>query len=207
MFILGLTGGYCAGKNEVAIILEKCGWRLTDVDELGHAALPLVCDELVDAFGSSILKEDGSIDRKKLGSLVFNDTEQLKKLENIVHPAMLSLLDEEIEKAQQNIIEKLCINAALLYRFPQLDSCDAIIEVRAPIYLRIARAMQRDHLSFDEALNRISSQKDLWRKRSSICVPIYMLWNLQSLDELEADTLQLLKRIEDEIKQKRSFIE
>ncbi|HPD69633.1 MAG TPA: dephospho-CoA kinase, partial [Rectinema sp.] len=100
-----------------------------------------------------------------------------------------------------------CINAALLYRFPQLDSCDAIIEVRAPIYLRIARAMQRDHLSFDEALHRISSQKDLWRKRSSICVPIYMLWNLQSLDQLEADTLQLLKRIEDEIKQKRSFIE
>jgi len=131
----------------------------------------------------------------------------LKILENIVHPAMLSLLDKEIEKAQENSIEKLCINAALLYRFPQLDLCDAVIEVRAPLYLRIIRAVQRDHLSFDEALNRISSQKELWTNRSSISVPIYMLWNLKSLDELESDTLELLKRIESEIKGKRGFTE
>ncbi len=207
MFLLGLTGGYCAGKNEVANILEKSGWKIVDVDKLGHAALPLVCNELIDAFGDSILKEDCSIDRKRLGSLVFNDRERLKILENIVHPAMLSLLDKEIKKAQENSIEKLCINAALLYRFPQLDLCDAVIEVRAPLYLRIIRAVQRDHLSFDEALNRISSQKELWTNRSSISVPIYMLWNLKSLDKLESDTLELLKRIESEIKGKRGFTE
>ncbi|HQQ72643.1 MAG TPA: dephospho-CoA kinase [Rectinema sp.] len=205
MFILGLTGGYCVGKNEVASILEKSGWKVTDVDKLGHVALPLVCNELIDAFGDSILREDGSIDRKKLGTLVFNNRERLTSLENIVHPAMLSLLDKEIEKAQQNSIQKLCINAALLYRFPQLDSCDAVIEVRAPLYLRIDRAIQRDHLSFDEALHRISSQKELWRKRSDVSVPIYMLWNLKSLEELEADALELLKKIENEIKGKRSF--
>jgi dephospho-CoA kinase len=195
MRIIGLTGGYCAGKNEVAKILTQYGWKVVDVDKLGHAALLQVSDQLIQVFGESILKEDGTIDRKKLGAMVFSDKNRMNALEARVHPAMLSLLDKEVEEAQKNHAEKFCINAALLYRFPQITLCKAVIEVRSPLYQRILRAQQRDRLSITGALERIKNQKYLWDMRPNEGIPIYMLWNSGSYAELEASTAVLLNKI------------
>ncbi len=202
MCIIGLTGGYCAGKNEVARILTQYGWEVIDVDKLGHAALLQVSDQLIRSFGESIRKEDGGIDRKKLGAIVFSDKNQLNVLESTVHPVMLSLLDHEIGKAQKNRVEKLCINAALLYRFPQIKCCRAIIEVRSPLYQKIMRAQERDHLSIAGALQRIENQKYLWSMRPQGEIPIYMLWNVGTYAELEANTAVLLRKfVSDDRKQ------
>ncbi len=196
MMILGLTGGYCAGKNEVAALLEERGWRVCDVDKLGHRALAESINALTMAFGASIVVSDGSIDRARLAKIVFADSARLKKLESIVHPAMYALLDREIEIAARQGVTRFCINAALLYRFPQIRVCRAVIEVRAPLYLRLARAQSRDHVSGTEALERIASQREFWNMRPS-GIPISMLWNTGSQGALRARLLALLAEIED----------
>lgn len=195
MCSIGLTGGYCAGKNEVANILVRYGWNVIDVDKLGHAALLQVSEQLINTFGDSIRKKDGGIDRKRLGEIVFSDKKKLNVLESMVHPLTLSLLDQEIEKAQENRVKKICINAALLYRFPQVKYCKAVIEVRAPLYQRIMRAQVRDHVSMAGALQRIENQKYLWDMRPHESIPIYMLWNTRTYADLEADTAFILKNI------------
>lgn len=195
MLILGLTGGYCTGKNEVAAILEERGWQVADVDRLGHAALAESTAALIDAFGASIAVDDRTIDRKKLGKIVFSDNEKLRTLESIVHPAMYALLDREIETAAQNGTARFCINAALLYRFPQIAVCRAIIEVRAPLYLRLARARKRDRISDAEAMRRIDSQRTFWDMRPSR-IPLFMLWNNGSNEALHERVIELLAKIE-----------
>lgn len=193
--ILGLTGGYCAGKNEVAALLAQKGWRVIDVDKLGHAALAIVSKELAEAFGDDIVAPNGSVDRKKLGRIVFSDEAQLGKLESIVHPAMFALLDQAIASALQDKEDKVCINAALLYRFPQVSSCHAILEVRAPLYLRIERAHHRDRIGIDEALMRINRQRTFWAMRPEK-IRVYMLWNMGTPVELASSVARVLQDID-----------
>jgi len=195
MMILGLTGGYCAGKNEVAVLLEQKGWHVIDVDKLGHAALAIVSRELAESFGNDVVDPDGSVNRTKLGRIVFSDEAQLEKLESIVHPSMLSLLDQAIASAMQNKEDKVCINAALLYRFPQVSLCRAILEVRAPLYLRLARAQHRDQIGIDRALKRIDRQRTFWAMRPEN-IPVYMVWNMATPVELSSSVARVLQKID-----------
>lgn len=184
--IIGLTGGYCSGKNQIAAILSAHGYYCIDVDALGHRALELSKDQLASEFGSSILDEHGAIDRKKLGALVFSSRSLLEKHESIVHPVMLDLLDCEIEKR-----ELVCINAALLYKFPQVSRCTLIIEVTAPIEVRLARALRRDSASADTARARIASQEYLWTLRPSAGPPIFYISNEGSTGDLEKSLMNI----------------
>jgi len=158
--IVGLTGGYCSGKNEAAVTFAKEGFHLIDVDVLGHQALTLCAERLSKAFGRGILSPDGSVNRRALADIVFSSAEKLQHHESIVHPVMLELLDKEIA-----LHEKICINAALLYRFPQTAVCDLIIEVRAPFFTRIRRGWLRDHLGVVDILKRMGNQRYLWALR------------------------------------------
>ncbi|MDX9784033.1 MAG: dephospho-CoA kinase [Spirochaetia bacterium] len=170
--IIGLTGGYCAGKNEAALCIQELGFRVIDVDTLGHRALEAKTDALVQAFGSGILNSQGGIDRKALGAIVFADPETLGRHEAIVHPAMLELLDEELM-----LSPKPCINAALLYRFPQLSRCDLVIEIQAPLLVRYRRARSRDGLSLPAFLKRIARQRPLWKLRPLGKPPVVFIQN------------------------------
>lgn len=168
--ILGLTGGYCAGKNTVASLLTARGWHCIDVDRLGHTAVEESRDALVQRFGPAILRPDGSLDRRALGRIVFSDPTALRDHEVIVHPKMLALLEIDLENAQFEAHREgktpfVCINAAILYRMPQSARCDAVIEVIASQSVRLLRAAQRDGLEAADALRRIASQEYLWRLR------------------------------------------
>lgn len=181
MDIIGLTGGYCAGKNEVATILASHGWTIIDVDRLGHDALQQSAPHIKEAFGTEVFHQDGSIDRKALGAMVFADPVRMQKLESIVHPIMFGLLDSLLDQHLSKGTEHLCINAALLYRFPHLNRCSAVIEVKAPLLVRISRAQQRDGVSAMQALKRIMAQRALWRLRPQPPFPIYRVSNYGSL--------------------------
>ena len=86
--IIGLTGKSCSGKDYVSHMFGD-EFLVIDEDHLGHIALDVNKDKLVDAFGEDILR-DGKVDRKKLGPIVFSDKEKLEKLNSISHPWMLS---------------------------------------------------------------------------------------------------------------------
>lgn len=179
--IIGLTGGYCAGKNQAASVIGAMGWEIVDVDRLGYKALEVCAERLSEAFGPEILKSDGTIDRKTLGAIVFSDPERLRLHESIVHPVMLGFLDEAIAAHP-----KVCINAALLYRFPQKDRCALIIEVRAPLGLRIQRGRVRDGLGVIDILKRIASQRPLWELRPRERPPVIVVDNKGDLGALKA---------------------
>src|SRR5512136_767870 len=87
--ILGLTGPYCAGKDAVARVLERRGFRVLNVDAIGHEVLEDLRGEVAAAFGSGVLRADGSVDRRALGRIVFADPAALARHEAIVHPAMV----------------------------------------------------------------------------------------------------------------------
>ncbi|MDA8411300.1 MAG: dephospho-CoA kinase, partial [Treponema sp.] len=94
LILIGLTGGYCAGKNTVAEMLERRGWTSIDVDRLGHQALEIARDEVVgrfdaetrERFGRGLIDAEGRLDRKLLGAIVFSDPRKLAAHEAIIHP-------------------------------------------------------------------------------------------------------------------------
>ncbi|MGO8693123.1 MAG: dephospho-CoA kinase [Rectinemataceae bacterium] len=189
--LLGLTGGYCAGKNTAAAILEERGWTCIDVDSLGHEAIQRAAGAIVERFGPSVRGPDGRVDRKALAAIVFSDKKALADQEAIVHPIAIRMMDELIESIEtrcKSAEEKplICLNAALLYVAPQASRCDAIVEIRAPLPIRLRRARARDGAGILAALKRIRRQRGLWRRRSSIRRPIVFLRNGGSRLDLEA---------------------
>jgi len=209
--LLGLTGGYCAGKNSVAELLEKRGWASIDVDRLGHRALELARDEVLrhfdeearERFGRGLLDEGGGLDRKLLGAIVFSEPRKLAEHEAIIHPVMFALVDEEIAalrdeaRARGDEAARIVVNAAILYKMPILAGCDAVIEVRAPLLLRLRRAKARDGLGARRALDRIGRQAALWRQRpkggrggdGQSAPPVLPVWN-------EGDRARLERRLD-----------
>ena len=183
MTLIGLTGGYCAGKNTVAEMLERRGWASIDVDRLGHRALEIARDEVVERFdaearerfGRGLVDADGRLDRKLLGAIVFSDPRKLAEHEAIIHPVMFDLVDERVAELREKARptggadaggeSRIVINAAILYKMPIVAECSATIEVRAPLLLRLKRARVRDGLGPLRALDRIRRQAPLWRLR------------------------------------------
>ena len=179
--MIGLTGGYCSGKSQAAAILESMGFANVDADRLAHKALELCSEKLVAVFGKGILASDGSIDRKVLGRIVFADPERLSLHESIVHPVILDLMEAEIASS-----ERVCVNAPLLYRTDFARRCDLIIEIRAPLCLRVKRGRERDGMGTIDILRRIASQRSLWKLRPVKNPPVVLIDNAKGLEALRA---------------------
>ena len=155
--VVGICGKYCAGKSEAAAVFAERGFRLIDVDRLGHEALETAKSEITDRFGRDILKPDGAVDRRRLGEVVFADKEKLRQLEDIVHPLMIKRIKNIIAEADGHA----AINAALLFTMRLDAMCDRIVIIQAPLSERINRALARDNLGIPAVLRRIWSQRKL----------------------------------------------
>ncbi|GAB1482370.1 hypothetical protein MASR2M78_11850 [Treponema sp.] len=155
--LIGLTGAYCAGKNFIGNLLQKRGFKVLDVDKLGHSAISISRELLISQFGKGILARDGSIDRSVLGKIVFSDQEKLKTLEAIIHPIANRMTEDWLI---QNKGENLVINAALLHKSSAFKDLDCIILVRAHLLTRLLRARKRDKLAISMLLKRFASQKE-----------------------------------------------
>ncbi len=168
--IVGVAGKCCSGKDLVTDHLVEHGWRVIDVDRIGHEALVARRDEIVASFGDEILAEDGTIDRAKLGAVVFAGRDRLVRLERIVHPWMRARVREETEsfravqggdKQDRDVPRGLVINAALLF-YMALDSlCDLVVLVEAPLWVRVSRARRRDGFSWRRIIARLRAQRSI----------------------------------------------
>jgi dephospho-CoA kinase len=156
--VLGLTGLYCAGKDAAARILERKGFRVIDVDRVGHEVLEERREEVAAAFGPGVRRADGSIDRRALGRIVFADPAALARHEAIVHPAMVERV-RGIAAAERAAGRDVAINAALLRPMGLDRLCDAILEVRACFPRRFLRGLRRDRLGPVQVLRRMRSQR------------------------------------------------
>jgi len=164
--LIGLTGGYCAGKNSACAILEARGWKCIDADLLGREAmrLPEAREAILRRFGPGVALPDGSLDRRAIAELVFSDPAALADQEAIVHPIAIRLIGERIAAAEaaaraEGRESLVCVNAALLHRSGMLARLDAVIEIRAPILIRLLRGMRRDGEGLGGALRRLTRQR------------------------------------------------
>ncbi len=136
MMVIGLTGRACAGKDQYAEVFASYGCQVVDVDSLGHDALAESKDALRQAFGQAIVN-DGEVDRKALGKLVFSDPMRLKELESITHPKMVEACKRLIQEAKEQQKPALILNAALLKRMGLEPLCDHVLFIKAPLFFTL----------------------------------------------------------------------
>ena len=184
MLTIGLTGGIGTGKSEVSRILSNLGAQVIDADKVGHEAYKPgspIWQEALDAFGEGILRADGEIDRKQLGSIVFNDPQALKKLNAIMHPRMADIIGQQIGQFREEGVEAVVLEAALLLEAGWDSLVDEIWIVRAPEDKVVERLKQRDKLPGGEIKERMRSQLAFEEASPRAQVVIHNLGDLAGL--------------------------
>lgn len=163
MIIIGLTGGIASGKSTVSRILQELGAQIIDTDQLARQVVAPgqpAYREIVATFGRQILQADGSLNRRALGRIVFNDAAARERLNAIIHPRIRELAAKQIEAWRQKDPEAvIVIEAPLLLEAGMDAQVDVIWVVTAPQALRLERIRRRDKLSREEAESRLRSQK------------------------------------------------
>ena len=155
--IIGITGSIACGKSLVSNYLREKGYTIIDADKIGHMALENdeVKKQLVNKFGKSILK-DNEVNRVTLGKLVFENNENLKELNNIIHPQIRKNISEQIQVHKN---EKLVfVDVPLLFEAKFDDLVEKIIVISLDEKIQLERLMNRNSLSKEEAVQRIKSQ-------------------------------------------------
>lgn len=194
--VLGLTGKYCSGKNMAAKVFINRGWYEMDVDRFGHDSLKIMADKIVQAFGDGILSGDGSIDRRKLGTIVFGSKNKLSVLESIIHPEMINRCRKEIKN---NSNKNILINAAILHHMKLNHLCDSVLWVESSLITRFKRGVSRDNLSFVSILKRIYGQRKLDAKYWIEDVDVYSIENNGSGISLEIEVNSLIDKFEERV--------
>lgn len=158
--LIGLTGHSGAGKSTVAALFQKAGYRIIDCDALVHALYddPRYAALIAKTFGEEYC-ENGTVDRKKLGALVFSDHHALDKLNRTVSPFILSCVTERIQQAKSEHIPTV-LDAPLLFEYGLERSCDTVIGVIADTEIAVKRLSARDGKQESEIRARLQSQHD-----------------------------------------------
>ena len=175
--VVGLTGGIGTGKSTAAGYLKEMGFAHIDADQIGRDITadgsPMLA-VLDGAFGSGgkfgkkgveILKEDGSLDRKALASLVFTDKDRKHRLDEIMFEAIISEVDRQLKKLSGEKHAGILIDAPLLFEAGLDSRCDTVILISADTDVRIHRVCDRDGATEQEVRSRINSQMSEEDKR------------------------------------------
>jgi len=160
MRIIGITGGSGAGKSTVLKALMKIGAKTLDCDEVYHDLLinNVEMTAEIDAHFKGV-SDNGKIDRKKLGEIVWRDPASLQDLNDITHKYISHEIDRQINEFRKQGEHTVAIDAIALIESGQSKKCEDVIGVLAPVEKRISRIMERDGLTKTQAEMRINAQK------------------------------------------------
>ncbi|WP_044894534.1 dephospho-CoA kinase [Bacillus alveayuensis] len=190
--IIGLTGGIASGKSTVAKMLLELGIPVIDADQIAREVVEVGEEaylQIVKEFGEEILQEDRTIDRGKLGSIVFHDKEKRQRLNSIVHPAvrkkMLMQKDQYIRSGENAIV----LDIPLLFESNLTHLVDKIIVVYVDEHIQLQRLMARNGLSKEEAEARMKAQMPLIEKVSKADAVIN---NNGTIEETKQQLLNIL---------------
>lgn len=190
--VVGLTGGIASGKSTVSNMLKKLGFPIIDADLEARLAVEKgepAYREIIENFGEDILLSDGSIDRAKLGSIIFHDTEKRLKLNSIVHPAVRSRVLSKKEQAEDAEEKLIVMDIPLLIESRLSSMVEKILLVYVDEETQLKRLMARNHFSEEEARVRINSQMPLKEK---IQYADKVINNNGTIEETEAQLLKIL---------------
>lgn len=155
--LVAVTGGIGCGKSVVCQILSSLGYAIYDCDSRAKSLMDnsiIIKEQIADQIDTSVI-QNGEIDRILLGKIVFNDKVALSKLNKIVHYAVINDLQKWHSETFGDIH---FVETAILYQSGIDKLVNSVIEVCAPIELRIKRVMKRNRLTREEVISRINSQ-------------------------------------------------
>ncbi|GFR61245.1 bifunctional coenzyme A synthase [Elysia marginata] len=182
-YIIGVMGGIASGKSRLCSVLGSFGAKVVDCDLLGHKAYVKGTDAyqaIVEEFGGDVVGEDGEINRKKLGPIVFADKNKLNKLNSIVWPAIRALAEQEIKKATVDVV---VLEAAILLEAGWDNMVHEVWTTFIPREEAVNRIMSRNSLSQDAAEKRIDSQMSNVERIQRANVAFCTQWDTQITDQ------------------------
>jgi len=167
MRVFGLTGNIGSGKSTVAAMLREAGIPVLDADRISREVTApggSAYDAVVQAFGGEILRGDGSIDRKRLGEIVFADPGARERLERITHPAILEAMKNAIAGIDREGHRAAVVEATLIHESGRKGLFESVISVACDRETAISRLAARDGMSRSQAEARLRAQMDADRK-------------------------------------------
>ena len=192
-FVIGVTGGIATGKSSVLALLAERGAETIDADAVYHALIgpggPLVAP-IAARFGSDMVAEDGSIDRRALAGIVFADRDALADLDVITHPAVIEAIRGRIAASTARVV---AVDAVKLIESGLADICDSVWLVVCDPQIQRARLMRRNGLTSDEADLRMAAQPNEGSRRARADVVIDNSGTLDDLERQVSEYWQLVK--------------
>lgn len=196
MRIIGLCGGSGSGKGRVAGLFSEYGYLHIDTDEVYHkltSGKSPCLDELSSVFGEKIIAQDGSLDRRVLAGIVFADGGKapLERLNSIAHRHVLDEVRRIIGESE-GMYPAVIVDAPLLFESGFDRECELVIAVTAPAEMRISRIIERDGITREAALGRISAQisDDTLISRAD-----FVIRNDSDLESLKSAVADIVKKI------------
>ncbi|PWA05460.1 dephospho-CoA kinase [Pueribacillus theae] len=192
--IIGLTGGIASGKSTVAGMFEELGIPVVDADMIARKVVEPgeeAYRQIIAHFGKSVLFPDGTLNRKKLGSIVFKNEKERLALNNIIHPAVREKMDEEkndyLAKGHQTVV----LDIPLLFEGRDKKSFDKILLVAVSEDVQFKRLVERDQMGEEDAANRIQSQMPI---KDKIPLSDAVIYNDGTIEETKEQLLTILEK-------------
>jgi dephospho-CoA kinase len=168
MKIIGLTGGIATGKSIVASVFRELGAILLDADVIARlVVLPHqpAWEDIVEFFGPQVVNEDESLNRAKIGEIVYNNPDSLTELNRITHPRIMQHYKDELRRIKTEQPDAVVVlEVPLLYETNMDKLCQQVIVVYVDRETQIKRLMKRDNMSYEDAVRRISAQMPMDEK-------------------------------------------
>lgn len=167
-YILGLTGGIATGKSTVSHIFKNSNVPVIDADIIARQVVEPESETLkmiINEFGEKYLMENGTLNRKKLGKLVFSDGVALEKLNGVIHPAIRKEILAQIQSYRKSGSPLIVLDMPLLFEENYQTICDAVMVVFVPEITQLKRLINRDGLTSAEARLRIKAQWPIQNKK------------------------------------------
>ena len=190
---IGLTGGIASGKTTVSNFFKQFGAEVIDADVISHQVTKpdgTAFQEIISSFGSSILDENGLIDRKKMRKIIFDDVSKKEMLERIIHP---KVREEMFNLASQSNDHYLIVSVPLLVETGMNEMMDRTLVVDCSEETQIERLMHRDKITLGEAKSILRNQTNRSTRLKAADDLIVNEKNV-TLNQLEKEVLELNKR-------------
>lgn len=172
---VGLTGSIATGKSTVSRMLAELGAVIIDADKIAFDAVlkgTPACRKIIDYFGECVLQENGEIDRKALGDIIFNDAQKKQVLNSIVHPEVFSEMGRQVNDAEKKPGTVIILDVPLLIESGMHKAMSDVILVYTPEDVQLQRLMARDNIDRASAMARIRSQMSVEEKRNYATIVI-----------------------------------
>ncbi len=196
--VIGLTGGIASGKSTVAHLLREQGASIVDADIVAREVVAPGSDgaaKIRSRFGNDVFLPDGNLDRKRLGGIIFADSEARAELDRITHPLIAAASQANIEQYAAQGVDPVIYEAALIVENGLHHGLDGLIVVKVESETQIARLVTRDGIDEGAARDRIAAQLPLSAK---LAVATWVVDNSGTPEQTQQQVAELWQTLRSE---------